>query len=254
MLVRIFSLDYVGQTILIGHGQGEEMKYATDKSHRDYFYKHGLIEFDALFSPEQVQELNEAIDYILCTKLHITKDKLSKQNVNAYFLQGHDLFRHHESLKKLLLFRHLGEIAAELMEVRSLRIGYDQLLVGQGNKPMLETVYGQFLLQSGSLQEKSSIKPVICGLILCLEPTQSSESSPFFSKQAGNGIFFKADIPFDTTILSHSQGGRYILIVYAAPRTVYILTENDPHTHALKHIGYVFGDKLSDKLNPIIIR
>ncbi|QLH36192.1 MAG: hypothetical protein HWD61_08680 [Parachlamydiaceae bacterium] len=45
-----------------------------------------------------------------------------------------------------------------------------------------------------------------------------------------------------------------MLLAFADFRTVYILNENDPHTHTLKHLGYVFGDKLSDKLNPIVYR
>lgn len=230
------------------------MKYATDKSHRDYFYKHGTIEFDELFNADQVHELNVAIDKILCKKLSITKDKLPRQSPNELFLQGRDLFRHDESLKKLLLHQRLAEIAVELTEARSLRIGYDQLFVGESKPPLFETAYDQFLHQPGTLQERSCITPVQCGLMLCLEPVPLSAESPaaLFPKIAGNGVFFRADIPLDLQSLSHAQGARYLLIVYAHSRTVYILNEKDPHTHALKHIGYVFGDRLSDKLNPLI--
>lgn len=231
------------------------MKFATDKSHRDYFYKHGTIEFDELFSPEQIHELNVAIDAVLCKNLSIRKDQLARQTPQELFLGGRDLFRRDESIKKLLLHRRLAEIAVELMETHFLRMGYDQLLLGETKQPIIETTYDRFLRREGTLQEKSCITPIICGLMLCLDPAQASEnSSAFFPKTAGSGVFFKPDIPLDLSFLCQALGGRYLLIAYAEARTVYILNENDPHTHALKHIGYVFGDKLSDKLNPIIYR
>lgn len=231
------------------------MKLATDKAHRDYFYKHGVIEFDALFTPDQVREMNVTIDNILCKNLGIRRDQLVRQSPQEIFLHGRDLYREDEALKKHVLHRRLAEIAVELTEARSLRIGYEQLFVGETKEPLIENVYNQFLHQEGTLQNKSCITPVVCGLMLCLEPATFPEIPPaLFPKTAGSGVFFKPDLPFDLTFLSHAQGGRYLLIVYAHPRTVYILNDNDPHTHALKHKGYVFGDKLSDKLNPLIYR
>lgn len=231
------------------------MKFATDKSHRDYFYKHGIIEFDELFNRDQLHEMNVAIDKILAKRLSIPSHQLVRQSTNDIFLQGHDLFRQDEALKKLLLHRRLAETAIELTEVRTLRIGYDQLLVGESKKPLMETVYNNFLLQEGTLQVKSSMTPIICGLMLCLETPQATENiSELFTQIAGNGVYFKPDIPLDLKLLSHMQGGRYLLITFADPRTVYIFNEKDPHTHTLKHLGYVFGDKLSDKLNPLLIR
>jgi hypothetical protein len=47
---------------------------------------------------------------------------------------------------------------------------------------------------------------------------------------------------------------RYLLIVFANRRAQYVLNANDPHAHALKHKGYVFGDRLREELHPIVIR
>ncbi|QLH36190.1 MAG: hypothetical protein HWD61_08670 [Parachlamydiaceae bacterium] len=66
------------------------MKFSTDKTHRDYFYKHGAIEFDELFSPAQLKELNTAIDAVLCTKLSIKPFQLAKQMPGDFFAKGHD--------------------------------------------------------------------------------------------------------------------------------------------------------------------
>ena len=231
------------------------MKFATDKSHRDYFYKNGVIEFDGLVNMNEVYEMSDAIDRILSHKLSVKLDQLDKQNPNDIFFQGRDLFRQSELLKRLILHRRLAEIAVELMEVRLLRIGYDQLLEGEPKPPIIPSAYDQFLLQEGTLQEKSCMTPVICGLMLCLEPATSQENpSPLFPKTAGAGTFFKPDKPLDLKYLIHAPGSRYLMITYADPRTVYILNEKDPHTHNLKHLGYVFGDKLSDKLNPFLNR
>lgn len=231
------------------------MKFATDKSHRDYFYKQGSIEFDKLLTSEQVGEVNRIIDRILCQRLRISPDQLGRQNPNELFLQGHDLFRQDESLKKILLHRRYAEIAVELLEARALRIGYDQLFVAQPKKPLMETVYDEFIHQDWTLQDRSCIKPVICGLMLCLEsPKPADKEAQLFSKTEGNGIYFKADISLDFSFLAEEERGRYLLIVYADQRTVYILNEKDPHTHYLKHQGYVFGDRFSEKLNPTIYR
>ncbi len=230
------------------------MKFATDKSHRDYFYKHGTIEFEGLFTPTQINEINAKIDEILCKNLAIKSYKLAKQNAQEIFKHGRDLFRHDEALKKLLLHKRLANIAVELLEVRSIRMGYDQLLVGEVGSPLLDPMYDQFLQQEGTLQEKSCMTPVVCGLMLCLEPPQTEVTSIFFPKTPGHVIFFRPNIPLDLKFLTQVQGGRYLLMTYADRRTVYILNEKDPHTHTLKHRGYVFGDKLSDSLNPIIYR
>lgn len=233
------------------------MKYVTDKSHRDYFYKHGMIEFDNLCSLDQMYELNQAIDNLLCSKLSITLDKLNKLQPDEIFLQAHDLFRQDEYIKKKLLHKSLAEIAVELMEVRSLRMGYDQLLIGQSKPSALQTVYDRFLHQEGSLQDRSCLKPVTCGLLICLETSITSSDAntvAILPKKVGSAVFFKADIPLDLTSLSNAQGGRYLLVVYVDQRTVYILNEKDPHTHALKHIGYVFGDRLSDRDHPLLYR
>lgn len=230
------------------------MKFSTDKAHRNYFYKNGTIEFDDLLSKAQVGELNSLVDQILCQKLSIRQNQLFKQTPNDLFLQGHNLFKQNDSLKKLLLQRRFAEIAAELMEVHFLRMGYDQLLVGESKPPLIETPYDLFLYREGTLQEKSCITPVVCGLILCLEPSQSPETSTFFPKTSGSGVFLKPDIPLQLNVLRETEGGRYILIAFADFRTVYILNEKDPHTHVLKHEGLVFGDRLPDKLHPILYR
>ena len=76
-----------------------------------------------------------------------------------------------------------------------------------------------------------------------------------FSAKAGNGVFFSPQATIDFQILfTKRQGFAYILVVYVQSTTVYILNTNDPHAHTLKKYGYVFGDKLSDKSNPIIYR
>lgn len=233
------------------------MKLATDKSHRDYFYKHGMIEFDALLNSDQIQELNVSINKILMQELAIPAVKLERQNAYDLFMRGHDLFRKDDGIKKNILHRRLAEIAVELMEVRALRIGYDQLLSGvlQSSTDDAKNVYTQYLQDEGSLQDKSCIKPVICGLLVCLEPADSIEIPPaLLSKTPGSGVYFKPDLPFDLTFLAHAKKGRYLLITYADPRTVYILNDKDPHTHSLKHRGYVFGDRLSDKLNPLVYK
>lgn len=232
------------------------MKFATDKSHRDYFYKHGFIEFDGLFSNQQVQEIQNTIQEIQCKRMDLRKGQLALEESNKIFMQSHDLWRDSEFLKKLFLSRKLAEIAGELTETYSLRYGSDQLLLGerQGYQSESVTSYQTYLKSTGSLEEKSCFRPTVCGLMICLDPIFTENEAPLFSKKEGSAIFFKSDLQMDLSNLMEKNSGRYILITYVDPRTVYILNENDPHTHSLKHQGYVFGDRLSEALNPLVLR
>lgn len=231
------------------------MKFSTDKAHRDYFYKHGMIEFDQLFNEGQIKELNQAIHTILLKEIPPNREKLPPSSSDGLFKVGRDLWRKNESIQKLILHKRLAEVAIELMEVKSLRMGYDQLFFGEQKPIDSKNPYHQLLMQTGSLQDISCLKPVICGLMICLEDAQSDdETSPLFSKKAGNGVFFKPEIPMDLQYLTHATKSRYLLIAFVDSRTVYVLNDRDPNTHELKRLGYVFGDRLTDSLHPLLHR
>jgi hypothetical protein len=246
------------------------MKFSTAKEHRDFFQKHGWIEFEGLISNDQLNQAHQAIDQVLAERLNVSPERLRILSSEKFYLQGRDLWRSNPFLQKLVSQTRFAEIAAELIEKKTLRLGYDQFFPARQQMPFAQEtqVYSHFLEQNASLQAVSCLQGVACGLILSLggkegvpadeetsvEETDSSKGIDIFPRQSGNIIFFQPNVPIHWGHLYTHLGQKFYLIVYTLPSAHYQLEPQDPHTHALKRLGYVFNDKLSDKLNPIIYR
>lgn len=237
------------------------MKFALDKQHKDFFFKNQTIEFSDLLNSKVCEELNSCIDQALSKRLHIDVAQLPKQNSSSLFMAGRDLWREDPLIRKIITLPRLAETASELMEARPLRLGYTQFYPGIHRSVLdtSQTAYSQFVSQTYSLEEISSFQGVLCGLLLCLSaPKEQVVSDPekisIFPLVPGNGAYFSPQLAMDLPTLAGLQGYRYLLIVYVHPSSVYILKEKDLHTHDLKKLGYVFGDRLSEKLNPTIYR
>jgi len=216
------------------------MKQTSDSQHRNYFNQHQLVEFEQLLIPAQLQQLKGAVSIALTEK---TGAEATPQKL---FEGGRDLWRAHDNVRKIVGFKDLARIASELLEQSTIRLGYDMFFPGV-----------DLMGRTMTLQEMSSLQGVICGLMVCLEGSTSSETEEtpsIFARKAGNGVYFRPELLIDFSELNNRPGHSYLLIVYVQASTVYIFQENDPHAHAMKSLGYSFGDKLSDKLNPILIR
>lgn len=241
------------------------MKYAVASEHLDFFKKNGVIEFEKLLNPTQLHSLVDGLQAALSSVLQVSPEKVPQLSSPTLFMAGRDLWRKNEAVRKIALSPILAKIASELIEYKPLRIGYDQFLfwtpkihhVDRSDQSLTEFLEGR-----SSLRETCSLQGVACGLMLCLEDAKDKEetsaetgqNSGIYSFQAGNGIYFSPDTILDFGEFCRRQGQSYYLIIYTQKTAVYVLTPRDPNTHALKSVGYVFGDRLSDKLNPIIIR
>jgi hypothetical protein len=241
------------------------MKFATAKEHRDFFQKYGWIEFEGLLSNDQLALANQAIDQVLAERLHLPPERLKTASSENFYLQGHDLWRSHSFLHKFVTQVHFAEIAAELIEKKPLRLGYDQLFPARSQTAFMQETplaYPRFLEQTASLETVSCLQGVACGFLLALgiEETSSStkevsfEGPDIFPNQPGSIIFFQPHLAVNWSHLYAHRGQRFYLIVYTFASAHYQLNPQDPHTHALKRLGYVFNDKLNDKLHPIVYR
>jgi hypothetical protein len=241
------------------------MKYVVDKEHRSFFQKEGKIEFDGIFTIEQLALLNQAIDEALLARCSLPQTKLAKGPEEQRFMAGRDLWRDQEELRKFITHGRLTETVAELVEQRPLRIGYDQLFPACPAR-IFDNAYIQYLRQSGSLNDMSSIEGIICGVMIPLsnpvktaEPSMTdlntpSESLDVFSSQMGNAVFFQSGKSIDWEHLLKYTGQRYLLIAYAQMSATYRLQATDPHTHMLKRLDYRFGDRLNDKCHLVVAR
>lgn len=241
------------------------MKYSTAKEHRDFFQKHGWIEFEGLLSIDQLKGLNEGVDQVLAERLNVPLSRLKTFGSEKIYLHGHDLWRSKMFLQKLITQTRFAEIAAELIEKKPLRLGYDQLFPARKHKPFSDEaaqVYSQFIDQTTSLQAVCCLQGVICGFMIALSQPEgeASEEKPLldgidiFPSKFGNVIYFQPNIPINWNHLYSHLGQRFYMVVYTQAYAHYQLEVKDPHTHSLKRLGYIFNDKLNDALNPIIYR
>lgn len=258
------------------------MRFALAREHRDFFNAHHLIQFEGMIPPNELEELNGYIDKALSDRLKIASYQLKNQQGHRLFDVGRDLWRVNMSLRKIVLDPQLAKIAGELVRRRDLRIGYDQYL--PGFSPYLtqqDQKYTKLLNESHPLDQSSCVSQVACGLLICLSASEEKviESLPaensvepidsldpvslepiapltpqVFGTVPGSITYFTPDYPIPYPILKERQGCRYLLIVYVESTAQYLFEERDYNGHELKHLGYVFGDKLNDKLNPIVLR
>ncbi|MBA3817152.1 MAG: hypothetical protein H0X29_11680 [Parachlamydiaceae bacterium] len=251
------------------------MKFAVAKEHRDFFNKYFRIEFNKLFSAEQCHQLMAERLVILSERLKVSKANFKTTSVNSNFMAGFDLWRGNGALKKIILQKSLAEIAADLLEVRALRIGYDQLIPSLPKIAIFEPndAYNNWLSQTSTLHERSSIQGLMAGLIICIkapvaEVEQEHASDPataeiiikplieapsFFSTTLGNGVYFSPETPLDFSDLASRRGYTYLLIAYSKGTSVYCKKDSDVHTNAFRPLGYNFGDRLNDRFHPLII-
>lgn len=244
------------------------MKFAIAKEHKDFFYKHGWIEFENFVSPEQLLLINAAVDQALADRLKIPLHKLPLHPSETFFLHGRDLSRSIAELRSFVLQARFSEIASELLEKKPLRLGYDQLFPARFNYPDFsinqksKKPYQSFIEQAATIEEVSSLEGVLGGLMICLkkESKQNSHTKfepngiDIFPKLPGQVIFFGPSTLINWNNLYSHEGHRFYLIVYAQLTTLYQLKSRDSHAHYLKQLGYIINEKLTDKLNPIVYR
>lgn len=219
------------------------MPVSLAKEHRDFYQKHNLIEFSGLLTPSQLEDFSQAVTTTLAEQ---EKEKNAFRNV------GRDLWRRHPLIKKISLRRDLAQVVAGLLHQREIRLGYDQFITTHADK--------ECMLPSGttSLQEISSVKPVLMGLLIRL----SAGAVPVHNQDAtfpcpcptmpGDGVFFSSNLLVSWEPLLALPNQHFFLIVYAGAQPLYVMEKRDPCAHALKQQGYVFGDKLKSDTHPIL--
>ncbi len=213
------------------------MKYSLAKEHRDFFEKEGWIEFEGLISPKQVQEANAQIDHV--------------QN------RQRDLHLDIPAVKKIAVLKTIGEIGTELMRIKSVRLGYDQLLENDPHDKAFGKGVNRYLnLPEGkNLREISCLQGVNFGALVCLKNDlpDDQKKNPF-PTQPGHVAFIRPEHPLSFKILAFPLPQRYLLIAYAVPNAVYIAQELDPYGYHMKELGYVYGDKLKEKHYPTVVK
>lgn len=223
------------------------MNFAVIGQHRDFFRKQQWIECEGMLSPAELGKVNAGVANALAHKLNMPAAAVLQTPAAQLLAAGRDLWRSNHSLKKILLHKNLASVGAALIEQQPLRYGYDQLFPAS---PQTFDV-GQPL----TLEEMSCIQGVLCGAMLCVQQPQdepATEPSALFSLTPGNAVYFSPAFPIPFQDLVHRAGYIYLMIVYVKESAVYQSQDKDPHVHDLKRLGYYFGDRLSNHLNPLV--
>lgn len=234
------------------------MKLAPDDPHKEFFQQNKAIEFEEVFSNEEIQHLKEGIKNLLSKRLKVPASKILSENAHRLFEVGRDLWRNQDEVRKFSLNRRLAEIAFQLTEERPIRIGYDQYFpkMDKASK-FIQGKYDKFFDRSFSLEEFCSLQGLICGVLVCLNDREGAELSrhiPKLPSKVGNALFLHPKVQVNWPGLFKDGVNEYYLIVYGAGTCLYALSSQDPLSRFLMREGYVAGDRLNDTSNPIVFR
>lgn len=232
------------------------MNFTVVREHRNFYRQHHWIECEGVLTAPELNRIRQGLGAVLLERSGGKAGSSDKLTAEEKFAAGRDSWRSVSGLKKILLGRGLAGIAAELTEHKPLRFGYDMLFPSVSSLQSRHGSYGAFLSTTPTLNEMSCLQGVVCGAMLCIDgPAHASdENGPtsLFSSTPGNGVFFSPDWPLPLHDIFRMEGSTYLLIVYTKANAVYLLQERDPHAHALKDLGYNFGDRLSDPHHPVV--
>lgn len=218
------------------------MRFKVAGAHRNFFQKNGSIELESVLTPQEISSLAAAADTLLEKRV---VDNVSFRSAEELYRVGRDLWREDNTLRKKILSHTFAEIGAELFNKTTLHVAYDQLL-----RTTSKPGFAQQL--PATLNEISSIYPLAGALLLHLSGTATPLE--LLPSQHENVIYLSADMQIPWELFFQTPHQSYLLIAYATPESVYVLQKKDPHTHALKKLGYVFGDRLKSDHHPIVFR
>ena len=230
------------------------MKLSIESQHRDFLRDNFYIEFEALMTPAHVQELREATADS-CAK-QATRATLDLRRFSALelFRCGRDHWRQSDSVRRWATRKQFAEVFADLVMRPKIRLACTQV-IGGCKEPGLAGS-GQ-ALPGETLADICSIQGLLGAVILCLEPFEDEApegDTCLLPQQVGNAVFVLPEAVIGLQSVNQRRGGRFLVIAYGDNRCVYVRRESDPLTHWLKALGYVYGDRLNDRLNPMLIR
>lgn len=222
------------------------MRVTLAQEHIDHFNKTGSIEFDSVLSAEECEKLLASSEQYLKKRMGVSeKNPLDFSSNESLFLHGRNLWKDGLEIKKLCSKKQFGEIAYHLFRKKPLKLAFDQYL-------RTGTLQDCPLTPNSTLQEISSIRPLLGAVIIMLSPDALPTEEVLIPKKAGNALFVSASAPLPLTSLFNEKYLSLLVIAFTAGKPNYCLETRDPHTHSLKKEGVVFGDTAGEDLCPTL--
>jgi hypothetical protein len=201
------------------------MRYAIHTQHCDFFNERNAVEFEGVLNETELASLNTALKNALAERLSVKPEDMERKIPRVLYAAGRDLWRVNSSVKKIVCGTKLAQIAFDLVQVKPLRLVFDQYIPN-----------GAFLNHDRPFEDQCCIQGFVCGVLLMLS-----------GDKAGSALYFSPSYVFP-----EGEKNKMLLIGYAHALSLYVHQERDPQLHDLKKLGYNFGDRLNDKLHPLI--
>lgn len=211
------------------------MKHIIEFSQIEFYKENRYLELEEILSESKFQSLV----YEIIKKRSQIKSKHSDHS--SQFLNSHDLFRDIPDLKKFLSSAMIVNILNELCQESFFRLLFDQIIA----YPLSDNYPSIINLNDLSFQG------TVMGLLINLGGAEIT-SSHLFPKKKGNITFFDPSSPLILDEFKIPTSAEFLLVAYGTQDARYRFKEIDPHTHVPKNYGYVFGDSLTNSLNPLL--
>lgn len=223
------------------------MRVTLAQEHIDHFNKTGSIEFDGVFTPEEREKLLTSLEQYLKKRMRASEKKpLDFSSNESLFLNGRNLWRDGLEIKKLCSKKQFGEIAYHLFRKKPLKLAYDQYV-------RTSTLQDCPFAANATLQEISSIRPLLGAVIIMLSPDESPATEEvLIPKKAGNALFISGNLTLPLTTFFNQKTLSMLVIAFTTGKAIYCLETKDPHTHSFKKEGVVFGDAAGEDLCPTL--
>lgn len=232
------------------------MRYYIEHEEARHFEQEGAVLLREMISADTVQKLLEAIQQVLQEKKEII-DIQKKENSALFssgFFYARDIALLSQDIRKILFSKSIGHLACLLSNKKKVRYGGDW--VWQGDS---------FPWRNGSRPFSSCfcVQPlVICCLVALSSGEEVQKENVWLPKLPGDALFFSPQKIFPCTeipavsALGNGQKSeqKFLLLAYADENALYTYVPSDPHTHYLKRLGHVFGDRLKETTHPHIVR
>jgi len=228
------------------------MKIIADSEQIRYFKEHHIIQFDDVISSARLEEVNNEIDIVLSKRTGARKEQAKKLPPAEVYPYTRDLWRDSDVIKKFDCQNRFADLVSSFFNTQKFLLGSDQLLVPESASSIgYQPYYPQAFPEPKPLEEQSSIQGIHSALIVCLKG-ESDASDAVFPTHPGSVVMIGPDYLLPLGELEHNHTQRFLLISYVRHDALYLYRKEDPNTHYLKGLGYVFGDKLMQKGHPLI--
>lgn len=218
------------------------MRFKVTGEHRKVLEKQKFIEFEDLFSLDELEKVSKHVDEVLAKR---ARQLIDTQSCEELFHVGRDVWRDDPVLENFICNRGMAQLAAQLFQQKTLQLAFDQAL-----RTTLRSGFPN--ADTATLQQKSCVQPLAGAVLIRL----SGESHPLsmLPKKRENAVLLAPNLILPWEIFFQEPKSSFLLIAYAPAKAIYVCEKGDSNLHFLKKLGYGFGDNLNTSHHPLLYK